>query len=151
MYLYDLRQELNRKFQRLYHSDWRSIQNHLLLFLKFLRENPVIASILAELDERKLEFKDLTLEQMDSRKPLDMQKDETTYASFCLWVLEECNRKPDGVQNLGFELSFERNVDDAVRYVNNLFTKNLVDYINGKLESGDLILYLLAKFKVKCE
>jgi hypothetical protein len=153
LYIDHLKSKTSKKFRNVLRSDWKTVDNNLKILLNFLNENQITSSILEELRNRDCYKKEWSPTQrgMAGAVYLNLPSNDIDYAAISLSLLEKCSLESEKLLGIGFNISGESKMDSAIRYFNEIFTKKLMEYIDDQIEEGNLILYLLNKYKARCE
>lgn len=154
MYNEKIKKKIGNKFRLVMRADLKTVDTNLKYLLDFLNKNELTYSILTQLRSREEYTKEWNFNQKGSMAgavDLNLPDNELDYAAVSLALLEKCSKKHHLLQTIGFHISGERKFDSAIRYFNEIFTKKLYEYIIEQIEDSNLILYLLNRFKARCE
>lgn len=153
MYINNFREKLKKRFTAVIQSDQKTVDTNLSLLLDFLRTNTITKSILDELTSRKIYNEDWKPIIGRNRRivNLNLPDNELDYATISLSLLDQCSQKSGLLSKKGSSISGEKRIDAGIKYFNKIFTKKLYEYIDERIEDGNLILYILNGFKARSE
>lgn len=155
MYIDHVKKKSADRFRRVIRSDHKNVDTNLIILLEYLNKNPITSSILNELKATKAYD-----EGWDPKfgrgigasiKDLNLPTNDLDRAAVILSILENCVEEPRRLEGIGFNIRGNGNIDSNVSYFNQTFTKILYEFIDERFEDGNLILYLLNRFKARCE
>jgi hypothetical protein len=154
----DLRTKLQEWRDRFYNAHRANLDNELESFLRRIKKEPPISSILIELDSEARTLNPNAFEQchnwLDEKEiaeiftynRFDDDKERAIYHYSFLEVLYKSNKRivdPSTALQLG-------KGEQAYVFVQK-YVDPLVHYIYDKLDKGSSVLYLLEKYKKRCE
>ena len=131
-------------------SDDKTLSTNINILLAFLNENFITKTIIDELrlnPNYNSEWNFTQLGGMHGSVDLNLPNDEEGYAALSLSILEKYVNDTRSLINLFYRFVRKQ----PIRYFNNIFTKKLMEYIDMRIDEGNIILYILNKYKVYCE
>ena len=150
MYQKYIKNNTKIKFRKVLTSDFKTISYNINSLLTYLEENFLTKTII---DTLKLnpnygaEWHYKQLGSMVGAVDLNLPETDEDLAALSLKLLEKYSDDNRGLNILCRHL----NQKDPLNYFNNVFTKHLMEYIDNKIEEGNVILYILNKYKLYCE
>lgn len=146
-----IKKKIGNKFRLVMRSDYNIVDTNLKHLLTFLNKNLITSSILEELRSRDIYKKGWKPKTRGMGVDLELPENELDYVSISLSLLERGSKEPRFLVNLGCRISRESKLDRGIRYFNEVFTKRLYEYIIESIDDSNFILYLLKRFKARCE
>lgn len=146
--------KLGKKYESLMFSDSHAFSRNLSEFLVFLKNNSMTQLIIEELYNKEIYAENWDYGKFSGRPGADkpeFPRNSEDYASLSLSLLEKCLDDEDLAWQIGFQISCDGNPDSATLKFMEYFAKPLYEYIDERIEDGNLILYFLNKFKVRSE
>lgn len=149
--LQNLRSKLQTRFQAVKGSSYNNLQGELKLLLDFLIKDHITKSIIEDLKTVRVdvpEWKDEVNKSGNISWPTDYRK----RAALVLKVAQEFSIASNPASDLDLfpSLSSSHLVDQKDFFIDTII-QPLDDYFDEQIDSGNLPLYLLNKFKARCE
>lgn len=145
-----IKNQAKNKFIKVINSDDKTLSTNINILLTFLDSNLITKVIIDELrinPNYTSEWNFTQLGSMHGAVDLNLPKDEEGYAALSLSLLEKYANDTRSLLNLFHRIARK----NYIQYFNNTFTKKLMEYIDMKIDEGNIILYILNKYKVFCE
>ena len=121
-------------------------------FMEFLQSDKYIKCLLAELDaSTSVDFLEWRFEN-DVPNP-SWPKTEEGRAKVCYGILNHCVKRDSDREYLHWGRKFGRHANGELHFgqFTDGIVKPLVDYLSDRIDDGGNVLYLLIRFKMKCE
>lgn len=151
-YVQNLRYKLQKRVRRLNSSDWQAFHYVLKQFWGFLKDQPIFAAIMQELDsEVNLVSEEVEKIFNDSKDIAFKTEKENTLASYL--VLKKCVESDNEriETDVAFTYSYESQTNAALEFFKDLFVEPFYEYLDENLDDSGYMLSLLLKYKHKCE
>lgn len=155
-YLQRIRFQLQKRFRRLNSCDAMLFHSTLIQTWNHLREQPLTAGILADMDARSAPYVE-ELAALTSGRELAEFTTEAEQTAFVFRVVQHCARQPLDPHGRGPELhigravSNERGIDELLNKFREIFLEPLYEYLDESLDKQAAVLSLLVKYKQKVE
>jgi len=124
--------------------------SNLSIFFEFIKDNLPLKSILEELTKDLPDFESIRNE-MNSRRRLAFPQSYLDKIKVCLSALLYIIEKNEEPWRLTFNVNPVSNTDVGTRFALQQFFEPFYEYIDEKVDGMDLLLFLLARFKLKTE
>jgi hypothetical protein len=146
-----VREQLQRRLDRLRQSSPKSFHWTLRRLVAFLQENEITAGILTDLIRRYPDAPQRVLKSPNGE--LMSAESDTQHAAFCYAVITECSKKPMPAleRSIGqyiTDSSKESDQDAAFRFD---VVESLFGYLQEQIDNNHMMLALLNKYKKRCE
>lgn len=154
--LQTLRYGLQNRVRRLKAADWQVYHWQLVQFWTFLNSYPVFQSLLKSLEEERSEVWENVRPMLDGSSPhgnyaaFDHEKD---HAAASLFVIRDCaasdiqDARSQKEINIGKRYTTGTKFDECVTAFTDMFVMPLYEYLDEQLDSRNVLLYLLVRYK----
>ena len=148
-----LRERIRNRANRLYESQGAGYQDELKYFLQFLHENQYTRALLSALGADSSVDLDRWVDDVDQWGERQFPNTEVGRAKLCYDFLRRFAKADNlSVQTkLGRSISSKSRFDEILRDIDLRIVKPLVNFIQDKIDDRGNILYLIERFKLKCE
>lgn len=145
----DLRARLQRRKNRIATADYQLFPNELKLFLQFIKENPFLNNLLKEIPSYLDSAEELAEEITNGKRRVFQSELETV--SMCKSILEWCSEGINFNDRCAiFVKLLDHSNDDKSKFVE-VYLDPFYYYLDEHIDDCDSVLYLLWKFKQRCE
>jgi len=136
--------------------DWQFYHFQLVQFWTFLNSHPVFGSILKSLQEEKAEVCETVKPLLDENSPRDtciVFQDEKEQAAAAYFVIKDCvETEANHPQNqkelhIGRRYTQETKYSASIDAFTSMFVMPLYEYLDEQLDSRNVLLYLLVRYK----
>jgi len=146
-YIQSIRYKLQKRLKRLYASNRESLPFALNQTWGFLQNNEVIKGILDDLEFRVPEAKKWAEEAfMENRQMFPTT--EIGNSALCYWIVKACVEKICGEDQ---SLREEYAQFTGMEWFRDSYVEPLFDYIEEQIDDKRITLFLLKKYKHRCE
>lgn len=153
-YLQTIRSKLQENYQLLERATWDAFQSELRLFFQSLEDTPIIKSILDELRTVSVDVGSWqTLVNKERSFRLPDGYDYKQRAALCLAILEKIKNDSNQyavTQMFSLISSSSRVADHVNSFITNVL-RPFYSYIDSRIDTGNLPLYLIRRFKHRTE
>ncbi len=146
LYQHELRVRLSERRSRLYRATSGEFGNELLLFLRWIDEQPYLVALTKELDAIPITLDEWESQGGVTNRGISFPNDEAERAKICLAICRtgELRKWPRLVSN-------ERMFADQFRDFVEVIVDPLVNYLHDRLEDGGSVLAVLERYKRRTE
>lgn len=151
-YVQNLRYKLQKRVRRVNSSEYQVFHSVLKQFWGFLYEQPIFISVM-EILETKSHLVELDVNKIfDSGSAMVFETEQENVVA-CYLVLKRCIESNDDMAeiNVALNYSHETKYSEILEAFKEIFVEPFYDYLDENLDDSNLILYLLIKYKHKCE
>ncbi|MGO9117244.1 MAG: hypothetical protein ACLQPD_06485 [Desulfomonilaceae bacterium] len=154
--LQTLRYRLQNRLRRLKSVDWQFYHWQLVQFWTFLNSHIVFKTILKLLEEEKTEVFDRVKPLLEGSSPRDtvpVFDDEKDQAAAAYFVVKDCIQTPaTHAQNqkelhIGERYTHSTKFPESIDAFTRIFVMPLYEYLDEQLDSRNILLYLLVRYK----
>ncbi|MGO9116146.1 MAG: hypothetical protein ACLQPD_00895 [Desulfomonilaceae bacterium] len=154
--LQTLRYRLQNRVRRLREVDWQFYHWQLVQFWTFLNSHIVFKTILKLLEEEKSQVFERVkplLEESSPRDTIPVFDDEKDQAAAAYFVMKECIQTPaNHAQNqkelhVGKRYTHSTKFHESIDAFTRIFVMPLYEYLDEQLDSRNILLYLLVRYK----
>ncbi len=146
MFEHDLRVRLRERRNRLYKADFRIWENEAGMMLAWMRSEPYLAALLAEIETAPMDPSSWLAGGGVSHAGIRYPDDECDRAKVCLALLETKDFKL-----AGRALASGRNFNDLTAAFVAGVVDPLVNYLEDRIEDGGSVLGILERYKRRSE
>ena len=149
----NLRVQLQERRNRLYKSSYRTYDAELRYLFQFLDNNCYTRSLLAALDVSKTVDFDQWAAQDTYMREIEFPDSEEGRAKVCHSILKQCDNDESGQgwRVWTQKFSSESRFDDILRDFTEAVVDPFINYLHDRIDDGGNLLYLIQRFKLKCE
>ncbi len=148
-HLRNLRSKLQTRKNDIMRATFRLFSHQVVLFMKFVNETPVLKAIDGALDGK---FDGEQWVTQWEQHNIPMPSDEVQKAALCRFVLRKSAIDDDFAVTLGHELAAgAREFQVMVDAVKDTCFLPYYQFLDERLDDGGEMIYLLQKFKARCE
>ena len=148
----DLKNRLRNRLPKLRLAGSGSYSHECRYFMDFLQSDTYMKCLLAELDASdSVDFFEWWFEN-DVPNP-SWPKTEEGRAKVCYGILNHCVKRDSDREYLHWGRKFGRHANGELHFgqFTDGIVKPLVDYLSDRIDDAGNVLYLLIRFKMKCE
>jgi len=153
-HIHNLRSRIQEWRNRLYRSNYNTINTEFVLFWKKMHGEPMVQAILKDVtslhpltDEKRTETFDQMLEEGDW-----FQFSEHTHQVAIVYYMQlEALKQKSSIDSLVFVVYRSNDFDTSRDKFVEMLVHPIVDFINDQLDEANLVLYLLEKYKRRVE
>lgn len=159
--LQNFRYKLRNRIARLESVEWFLYHNQLIQFWNFLNQHDIFKAILSKLEHEKSDMFHRVQPLLDGSQSCNSYPSFTTeedQAAASYYIIQFCVNQSVGHVQSSPELQIGRRYtvgETSFEYYfmafHKVFVYSLYEYIDDKLDSQDMLLYLLIRYKHKCE
>jgi len=146
-YIQSIRYKLQKRLKRLYASNRESLPFALNQTWGFLQNNEVIKGILDDLEYRVPEAKKWADEAFTENRQI-FPNTEIGNSALCYWIVKACVEKICGEDE---SLREEYAQFAGMEWFRDSYVEPLFDYIEEQIDDKRITLFLLKKYKHRCE
>ncbi|MCP6757700.1 MAG: hypothetical protein NHB32_02760 [Fischerella sp. CENA71] len=161
-YIQGFRDKIHKRVQRLKSLDHLSFHGGLKQFWSFIDRQPILVGILEDLACKHIKLKtdinnsfDIAIQANDSTFFYNCinHNDEIKHAATVYFILKKCidSEREDIEQQVGRLCIGSGNLDLGLNKFKSLFIEPIYYYIDEQLDDQKVILYLIRRYKHKCE
>lgn len=154
--LQTIRYKLQKRIRRLYSAKWEQFVPYLRQFFAYFNSTPILCSVRDDLIIRgeKYNVKDTIEKILSGRERLYGENEEEAAAmgyEMLQRVLTDKTKSFDGILATFCMRSSGNNLNDYLEYFIEEFLEPFYEYIDEHIDDQHVILYLLRKYKHRCE
>lgn len=151
-YIQSIRYKLQKRVRRLQSVGYEIYYSTLTHFEKFLQTNPIYMGIIEDLIQRH-PFAEEKAEKIYREHEDIPGEDEVENAAISYFVIKKCldSDSWNDLLQIAYNYTNESGYDDAIEKFNSVFLDPLYEYIDEQIDDQGAILFLLEKYKHKCE
>ena len=153
LYLRNLRVHLQERKNRLYESDYRTYDDELRRFLKYLNDNRYTRCLLDVLDANSdVDFEEWVTDE-SNLEHLRFPVSEEARAKVCYGVMKQSAEAKHGygAADRGSSFSSAPQVDASLREFTDVLVGPLVNFLQDQIDEQGNVLYLIERFKLSVE
>ena len=153
LYPHQLRVRIQDRKNRLYRSDGEAYLSELRYFLEFLHGNHFTRALLAMIDsDASVDFGQWVAD-VEQKRILYFPDTEVGRAKICYGFLKEGAGAGSfrGLLSLGRIFNRSMKFEDILRDINDKVVEPFINFIHDQIDDSGNVLYLIERFKLKCE
>ena len=153
LYPHQLRVRIQDRKNRLYRSGEAAYLSELRYFLEFLHGNHFTRALLSMIDtDASVDFSQWFAD-VDQKRVLYFPDTEVGRAKICYGFLKEGAGVGTfrGLMSLGMTITTSMKYEDILRDINDMVVEPLINFIHDQIDDSGNVLYLIERFKLKCE
>jgi hypothetical protein len=143
---HELRVQLRERRNRLYRTDFRVWPNEAGMMLNWMRNEPYLAALLAEIDAAPIDPEEWKRAGGLSWNDVNFPDDERERAKVCLALFAARD-----VQSSGHAFGADGNFNDMARTLVEGVVDRLIHYMEDRIEDGGSLLGVLERYKRRTE
>lgn len=149
--LQTLRYKLQRRVRRLNSIDFKVFHYSLKQFWGFIQHNPILTSLLEDLNRREPDAKDIAEKIINGNWYVVDTEDKN--AAICFHVLDSCvsSDSSECEINIGHTCCRKINNNECLDFFRTMLIEPLYDYLDEHIDDQRVILAHLVRYKHKCE
>jgi hypothetical protein len=150
-YIQNTRYKLQKRVRKLNSIDVENFHAFLSIFWIFINDHPIFGSIFNDLSLLNPECEETANKIIKGQRLFGENERETTAISY--FVVKKCLESTDRhtETNIGQIFKISGSTDEFLETFKSFFIEPLYEYIDEQLDDQRAILYLLKKYKHKCE
>ena len=152
-YPHQIRVRIQDRKTRLYRCGGTNFLSELQYFLDFLHDNHYTRALLTTVEANTSVDVEEWIRDCHLRRIRSFPDTEEGRAKVCYGFLKRyvSEQNPNTRQSLTEVITSRYKVDDMIRDINELAVEPLVNFIHDQIDDSGNVLYLIERFKLKCE